>query len=119
MKMDIFIFLIEKEKVFIKFMEIVEKLRHIIKNRFNSELIYSKKCLKAEKSKINTKGGFQCLYASVILIDLIYRENEHYYRKLFFEKYYFIKDIKIYCSNFEEEYYDEECINLFSETYKK
>ena len=54
-------FLIKKEKVFIKYMEILKKVRNIIKNKFNSELIYSKKYLNAEK-KINTKGGFQCLY---------------------------------------------------------
>ena len=30
--------------------------------------------------KINTKGGFQCLYAPVTLIDSIYRKN-HYFLK--------------------------------------
>ena len=49
-------------------MEILEKVNNIIKNKFNSELTYSKKYLKAEK-RINTKGGFQCLYAPIILID--------------------------------------------------
>ena len=60
--------LIKKEKVFTKYMEIFEKVSNIIKNKFNSELTYSKKYLKAEK-RINTKGGFQCLYAPIILID--------------------------------------------------
>ena len=35
-------FLIKKGKVLIKYMEIFEKVRNIIKNKFNSELIYSK-----------------------------------------------------------------------------
>ena len=42
-------FLIKKEIVFIKYMDILEKLRNIIK--FNSELKYSKKNLKAEEKK--------------------------------------------------------------------
>ena len=50
MKIDIH-FLINKEKVFIKYMEILEKVSHIIKTKFNSELIYCKKYLKAEKKK--------------------------------------------------------------------
>ena len=84
-------FLIKEEKVFIKYMEILEKVRKIIKSKFNSELIYFKKYLKAEK--INTKGGFQCLYAPRILIDSIYRKDENYYPKVFLEKYYFIEDV--------------------------
>ena len=48
-------FLIKEEKVFVKYMDISEKVKHIIKNKFDSELIYSKKCLKVKK------GGFQCL----------------------------------------------------------
>ena len=35
-------FLIKKEKVFIKYMEILEKVRNTIKSKFNSELICSK-----------------------------------------------------------------------------
>ena len=49
-------FLIKEEKVFIKYMEILEKVSNIIKNEFNSKLIYTKRYLKAEKK--NTKGGF-------------------------------------------------------------
>ena len=60
---------IEKEKGFVKYMKILEKVRNIIKNKFNRELIYSKNYLKAEKK--NTKGGFQCLYAPVILMSQI------------------------------------------------
>ena len=40
-----------KEKVFIKYMKILDKVSNIIKKKFNSELIYSKKYLKAEKNK--------------------------------------------------------------------
>ena len=36
-------FLIEKEKVFIKYMKILQKVKNIIKNKFNSELTYSRK----------------------------------------------------------------------------
>ena len=42
-------FLIKEEKVFIKYMEILEKVSNIIKKKFNSDIIYSKKYLKAEK----------------------------------------------------------------------
>ena len=38
---------------------------------------------------------------------------------MFLEKCYFIEDIEIYCSNSDEECYDEECINSFLETLKK
>ena len=67
-------FLIKVKKVFIKYIEIFEKV-HIIKNRFNSEFIYSTKTLKAKKKekekkkKKNRKGGFQFLYVSIILIE--------------------------------------------------
>ena len=47
-------------------MEILEKVSNIIKNKFNSKLIYI----------VNTKGGFQCLYAPIILTNSIYRKNE-------------------------------------------
>ena len=36
-------FLIKKEKVFTKYMKILEKVKNIIKNKFNSELTYSRK----------------------------------------------------------------------------
>ena len=44
-------FLIKEEKVFIKCMEILEKFSIITKTEFNSDLIYSKKYLKAEKER--------------------------------------------------------------------
>ena len=109
----------ERRNAFIKYMKILEKVRNIIENKFNSKLMYmfySKTYLKAVKKKKNTKGGFQCLYAPVILIDSIYGKVENYYTKVFLEKYYFIENIEIYCINFDEEYYNEECINLFLET---
>ena len=59
-----------------------KKVCNIIKPKFNSELIYSKKDLKAEK-KLNPERGFQCLYALIILIDSIYRKDENYYHKVF------------------------------------
>ena len=63
--------------------------------------------MKKWKNK-NTKGGFQCLYAPIILIDLIYWKDKNNYRKVFLEKHYFIEDIDFFCSNCDEEYYDEE-----------
>ena len=45
--------------------------------------------LKKINKQINTKGGSQCLYAPVILIDSIYGKDENYYPKVFLEKYYF------------------------------
>ena len=51
-------------------------------NKFNSELIYSTKNLKAGK-KINTKGGFHCKYTPIALIDSIYRKDENVYPKVF------------------------------------
>ena len=44
-------FLTKKENVFIKYMEILEKVSNISKNKFNSELIYITKHLKAGKTK--------------------------------------------------------------------
>ena len=50
---------------------------------------------------------------------LIYKKHGNYYLQAFLEKHYFTEDIKIYCSNSDEEYFNEECINLFIETLKK
>ena len=38
----------------------------------------------------------------------MYRKDENYYPKVFLEKYYFIENIEIFCSNFDEKYYDED-----------
>ena len=67
---------------------------------------------------ISTRGGFQCLYAPLILIDSIYRKIENHYPKVFLEQYFFIKNKEIYCCNSDEENYGE-CINLRLETLKK
>ena len=48
-------FLIKKENVFIKYMEILLKVRSIIKTKFNSELIYNKEYLKAKTNKQTNK----------------------------------------------------------------
>ena len=45
-------FLIKDEKTFDKYNKIWEKVSNIIQNKFNSELIYNRKYLNAEK-KIN------------------------------------------------------------------
>ena len=41
MKIDIY-FLIKEEKVFIKYMEILDEISNIIKNKINSDLMYKK-----------------------------------------------------------------------------
>ena len=46
-------------------------------------------------------------------------KDKRYYLKVFLEKYNFIEDIGIHCSNSDEEYYDEKCMNLFSENLEK
>ena len=51
--------LIQKEKKLIKYMEILEKVSYIIKNKFNNKLIYSKKYLIAEKNAQN-ETMFSC-----------------------------------------------------------
>ena len=42
-------FLVKEEKVFIKYIAILDKVSNIIKNKFNRKLIYSKKHLKVDK----------------------------------------------------------------------
>ena len=86
-------------------MEILEKVRNIIKNW-------------QQEKKINTKEGFQCLYATVFLIDSIYEKDKNFYPRVCLEKYNFIKDIEAYYSNSDKEYHNEECTNLFLETSK-
>ena len=47
------------------------------------------------------------------MIDSIYMKDENCHPQVFLEKYYFIEGIETFCSNSDEEYYDEEYINLF------
>ena len=49
-------------------------------NKINSEPIYNKKYLKAEKC-------FQYLYIPVILFDSVHRKDGNYYPKMFLEKF--------------------------------
>ena len=57
--------------------------------------------------------------------DSVYQKKiENYYPKVFLEEYDFNKDTEIYSNNSyyvdsDEEYYDEECIDLFLETLTK
>ena len=67
-----------------------------------------------KRTILKTKGGSQYFYTPVILIDSVYRKDKNYYSKVFLEKYYFIEDIEIYCSNSDEEY-----INSFYKVLKK
>ena len=50
-------FLIKEEKVFIKYMDILEKVSNVIKSKYNSELICSKKYLKAKKRQHTHKSS--------------------------------------------------------------
>ena len=40
-------------------------------------------------------------------------KDENCHPQVFLEKYYFLEGIETFFSNSDEEYYDEECINLF------
>ena len=53
------------------------------------------------------------------MTDSIDRKDENYYPEVFLEKCYFIENTEIFYSNSDEEYYDEECINLFLQSLKK
>ena len=84
-------FMTKEEKVFDKYIEVLEKVTNIIK-KINSEPIYSKKYLITKKT-FNTKESFQSFYRKVIpvpviLIDSLYRKDESYYPKVFLEKEY-------------------------------
>ena len=78
-------FMIKDEKIFYKYMTIWEKVNNTIKNN-NSEFIYNKIYLKAEKI-VNKKESLQCLYIAVILFDSVYKKRENYYPKKFLEKF--------------------------------
>ena len=52
----------------INIQEFGKKVNNTIKKEINSELIYNKQYLKAEK-RFNTKESFQCFYIPVILFD--------------------------------------------------
>ena len=58
----------------------------IIKNKFNSEIIYNKKYLKVEK-RLNTKESFWFFYIPVVLFDSVYRKDGSYYPKVFLGKF--------------------------------
>ena len=78
-------FMIKDENLFDNYMTIWEKVINVIKQKFNSELIYNRQFLKAGK-RFNTKERFQCFYIPVILFDSFYRKDGKYYRKVFLEK---------------------------------
>ena len=68
-----------------------EKVSNIIK-KINSEIIYSKKYLIAEKT-FSTSESFKSFYRIVItvlvvLTDSVYTKDEKYYPKVFFKKYH-------------------------------
>ena len=51
-------FMIKDEKFFNKYMKVWEKVSNIIKDIFNSEIIYNKRYLKAEKKNSTPKKAF-------------------------------------------------------------
>ena len=86
-------FMIKDENFFDKYMTIWEKVSNITK-KFNSELTYNKKYLKAEK-KIQHKRKLSML--PVILFDSVYKKDGNFHLKLFLEKFihkYFWRSIK-------------------------
>lgn len=78
-------------------------------------IVKKSKSLKEQQRKCS----LQCLFAPTKLIGSIGKKVENHCHQVFLEKYDFIEDIEIFCSNFYEEFYDEECINLFSKAFKK
>ena len=89
-------FKIKDENISDKYMVIWEKVSNVIK-KINSELIYNKKYLKAEK-RFDKKDGFQCFYMPVIFNIVwfsLYKiwkllpksVSSKIYSKLFLEKY--------------------------------
>ena len=77
-------FMIKDEKKIDRYI-IWEKVSNIIK-KINSELIYNKKYLKAEK-RFNKRESFQCFYIPVILLDSVYRKDRNYYPTII-QKYF-------------------------------
>ena len=59
-------FMIKDENFFYKYMNIWEKVSNVIKNRFNSEITYNKKYLKAEKKSKHKRKLSIFLYTSNI-----------------------------------------------------
>ena len=77
-------FMIKDEKIFDKYMIIWEKVSNMIKN--NSELIYNKKYITAEKIYNSTKESFQYFYIPVIVFDSEKMQTiilECFYKNLF------------------------------------
>ena len=77
-------FMIKDEKFVDEYMKIWEKVSNALKKN-NSELVCNKKYVKAEKN-FNATEILQCFYILVILIDSVYKKDEHYYPKVFLEK---------------------------------
>ena len=49
------------------------------------------------QGKINRKKGSQCIYISVVLIDLVYRKDKNYYPQVFLD---FSKNIDMLLKKF-------------------
>ena len=77
--------MIKDEKLFDKYMTIWKKVSNMIK-KINSEFIYNKKYLKAEK-EFNAKESFSMFYIPVILIDSVFIKDGYYYPKVLLEKF--------------------------------
>ena len=97
-EMKYIFFLIKGEELLEKYNEIWEKVKNSLKKEFDSEPVYSEKCLKAivksYNRKIDTnfhnnkipKEGSQFICLSVILIDSVFRTGKNYYPQLFVEE---------------------------------
>ena len=79
-------FMIKDKNMFDKYMTVWGKVSNIIKRKFNSELIYNKKYLKAE-TRFKAKESFQCFYIPVILFDSVGKRwkllSKYVFRKIY------------------------------------
>ena len=89
-------------------MEFRKKLKVVSKKKYDSELVYNEKYLKAEIKSNNgnisinfwsnkiPKEGSQFIYLSVILIDSVFTTGKHYYPQVVLEECkYVVKEKKM------------------------
>ena len=107
-------FLIKDDELLEKYNEIWEKVKNIIKKKFDTELLYSEKYLKTKiksyNGKINPnfqnnkipKEGSQFICLWVILIDSVFKAVKNYYPQVFLKECKYVvneKKITMYIYN--------------------
>ena len=90
--------MIKDDELLERYIEILEKVKNIIKTEYDSEPVYNGKYLKAKiksyNRKINTnfhtnkilKESSQFICLSVILIDSVFRTGKNYFPEVFLEE---------------------------------